>query len=249
MALPQPLAGRHGHPPGSMAQRLGLRFRSARDRLLRDVIERAHPGTGGMTILDLGGRQDYWRRVGFAFLADRGISVTLHNLSEAEFKAAPDAPEGLFGFALGDGCRVEFPDGAFDLCHSNSVIEHVGLWGDMIDFARETRRVGRAYYVQTPSFWFPVDPHFWRVPMNHWLPRPMRAELMQALPLATAGRARDVVEAYRFVDSSLLLTRGQMRALFPEAELHAERVALLAKSWTATYVPSERGNLRADAGR
>ena len=44
-------------------------------------------------------------------------------------------------------------------------------------------------------------------------------------------------------------TRGQLRALFPEAALHAERVALLAKSWTATYVPSERGNLRADAGR
>lgn len=225
-----------GAPSPNFSQRLSRHFRAARDTLLRTVMEQTHPGTGGMTVLDLGGRQDYWRRFGFAYLADRGVRITLQNLTEAEFSTVTDAPDGLFNFSIGNGCQIDAADQSFDLVHSNSVIEHVGLWPNMVAFARETRRVGRSYYVQTPNFWFPVDPHFWRVPLNHFLPRPMRAGLMRALPLATAGRAHTTLDAYSMVDSSLLLTRGQMAALFPDGVIYAERLALLAKSWTAVFV-------------
>jgi hypothetical protein len=35
--------------------------------------------------------------------------------------------------------------------------------------ARETVQVGRSYYLQTPNFWFPLEPHY-GVPFIHWLP-------------------------------------------------------------------------------
>ena len=63
----------------------------------------------------------------------------------------------IFSFVEGDGRNLSnFGDKTFDIAHSNSVLEHVGNWEDMHRFAGEIARVGRKYFVQTPSFWFPV---------------------------------------------------------------------------------------------
>ncbi|ANU07650.1 methyltransferase domain-containing protein [Paraurantiacibacter namhicola] len=222
----------------SLKTSLSTRFRNARDVKLRDALARAPRHGEALRILDLGGRTEYWKRVGYDFLTELGVSITLQNLHESEIVPDPGAPKGLFDWAIGNACDLDHADKSFDFTHSNSVIEHVGLWREMEAFASEARRVGVSYYVQTPNFWFPVEPHFWSFPMNHWLPRPMRAGLMRHMKLATAGKAKDVGEAYRFVDSARLLTKGQMRFLFPEAEISAERVALLPKSLIATYIGS-----------
>jgi len=211
---------------------LSDRFRAGRDVLLRDVIASAPRRGTTLRILDLGGRGVYWQRLGLDFLRERSVVIDILNLTETEHYAAEDGSD-VFSYVVGDACALPYADGSYDLCHANSVIEHVGLWRDMERFAREVRRVAPSYYVQSPNFWFPVDPHFWRLPFQHWLPRPARARLMQWLPLATAGRARGLSEAYGFVDSSRMVSRAQMRCLFPDAALHAERVLLLAKSYTA----------------
>jgi len=56
-------------------------------------------------------------------------------------------------------------DGEFDLVFSNSVIEHVGDFERMRQFVHEARRVAKSYWIQTPSKWFPIEPHcgmpFW----------------------------------------------------------------------------------------
>lgn len=219
-----------------MKSALSNHFRGKRDGALRALIERAPRAGKGLRILDLGGRADYWQRIGFDWLAEQGAQITLLNVSEGEFSQVDNAPTGLFTNIIGNACALDFADNSFDLAHANSVIEHVGLWSDMVAFARETRRVATAYYVQTPNFWFPVDPHFWKMPFLHWLPRPTRALLLRSFPLATAGRAQDLGQAYAFTDSNVLLTKGQMRFLFPEAQIHAERLVLLAKSYTATHI-------------
>ena len=66
----------------------------------------------------------------------------------------------------GDGCNVEgIADQSFDFVFSNSVIEHVGGPERRRAFANEIRRIGRSYWVQTPSIWFPIEAHngmqFW----------------------------------------------------------------------------------------
>src|SRR5207247_1510773 len=64
--------------------------------------------------------------------------------------------------------RLPFEDGAFDLAYSNSVIEHLPV-ERRAAFARELRRVARGWWVQTPAFSFPVEPHA-LLPFAHWLP-------------------------------------------------------------------------------
>ncbi len=218
-----------------MRDLISNRFRHRRNAALRDLIVRCRRRGKTLTILDVGGRLSYWRRVGFDFLQAHDVRITLANISEREFEPLDGAPP-IFDNLTANGCDLPFDDLAFDLCHSNSVIEHVGGWRDFTAFARETRRVAASYFVQTPSFWFPVDPHFWALPFYHWLPGPVRAGLLRLLPLASSGRATDFGHAYAMVDSSRLLTRGQMAVLFPDATLRAERVVGLAKSYTAERI-------------
>lgn len=214
-------------------QRLSDRFRARRDVLLRRVIALAPRQGETLRILDLGGRGVYWRRVGLDFLREQKVTVDILNLTTSEHQAAEEGGD-VFSYVVGNACALDYADGSYDLCHANSVIEHVGLWRDMELFAGEVRRVAPAYFVQSPNFWFPVDPHYWRLPFQHWLPRPIRARLMEWLPLAHPGRrAADLAEAFTLVDSSRMLCRRQMAWLFPDAELHAERVLFLPKSFTA----------------
>lgn len=187
----------------------------------------------GLRVLDLGGRYDFWERVGIDFLRSIGARVTILNLSPAESRYT-SLHQDIFEYVVGDACATGYADQEFDLVVSNSVIEHLGAWDNMIAFSAEAARVGKAFYCQTPNFWFPIDPHFYRFPFFHFLPRPTRAWLLQKFPLATAGKIPGVVNAYRVVDGARLLTRGQMEALFPNARLRPERfMGVFVKSYTA----------------
>src|SRR3546814_49912 len=132
----------------------------------------------------MGGTPEYWERVGLDFLRASNAHVTITNLHETEL-ARGRRNVDLFDFAVGNACDLhQVPDRSFNIAHSNSVIEHVITWDNMKNFARETRRVAAWHYVQTPYFWFPVDPHFYKLPFYHWLPRPLRANLHNALNCA-----------------------------------------------------------------
>jgi hypothetical protein len=71
--------------------------------------------------------------------------------------------------SIGDGRSLEFADKSFDLAFSNSVIEHVGDWTDMRQFAAELQCVGKSFHCQTPNKWFPVEPHFGTL-FLYWIP-------------------------------------------------------------------------------
>ncbi len=64
---------------------------------------------------------------------------------------------------------MPFSDSSFDVVYCNSVIEHLGNYDDQAKLAREVRRVGSGYWVQTPAKRFPVEPHY-LTPFAHWLP-------------------------------------------------------------------------------
>jgi hypothetical protein len=99
-------------------------------------------------------------------------------------------------------------------------------------FANETRRLAPAYYAQTPYFWFPLDPHFPRVPLFHWMPVSWRCKLLSRFRIGWAQPTRDMDRAMAMVQSSVLLDRSQFKALFPDAR-HRFEWLILPKSMIA----------------
>jgi SAM-dependent methyltransferase len=128
-----------------------------------------------------------------------------------------ERPEYPGPFVRADAtARLPFADGEFDLAYCSSVVEHVDP-RDRPALAREIMRVGRSWWVQTPAFSFPIEPHA-LLPFAHWLPpRPRRAYWR----LGAAGDWEEVS----------LLRRREMEALFGGGRLVAERAGPLVKSW------------------
>jgi SAM-dependent methyltransferase len=104
-------------------------------------------------------------------------------------------------YVQGDACALPFPDGSFDVVHSNAVIEHVGPRERQQAFVREALRVGRRVFVTTPNRWFPVEVHT-RLPLVHWLPERL------------SGRVYDVA-GKPWAKDNHLLGPSELRALFP----------------------------------
>ena len=215
---------------------LSTRFRLKRDVRLRDLIRDVTQRTGSIRILDLGGSVAYWRRVGLDFLRSQGAHVVVLNQNSSEF-IEDDFDHSLFTTVIGDACDLSgIATGTFDLTHSNSVIEHVGNWSRMKQFSAEARRVGINYYIQTPNFWFPIDPHYYRAPFIHWLPRPVQAKMITRFSICTAGRISNISDAYDVLDGTSLLDNAHFSLLFPEANIISERFMGMTKSLMAVHL-------------
>jgi hypothetical protein len=206
---------------------LASRFRAARAKHVLALIQAAFEQRGECRIVDLGGRPEYWRMIDRSVLEGFKVSITVVNLEE---QALVDDP--LFVQLTGDACALDAPDNAFDLAHSNSVVEHVGDWAQMERFAAETRRLAPRYYAQTPYFWFPIEPHF-SAPFFHWLPEGVRARGLMRRDHGFMQRTDDLGLAMRAVQHARLLDKAMMRHLFPDARLVDEKVAGLTKSLMA----------------
>lgn len=209
------------------------RLRKRRFAIVEDMIRDVAETKGIIRILDVGGRLGYWRMLAPDL---RGIvHLVILNLKTAWLD---ESDAGLsFERQVGDGCDLHnYCDGEFDLVHSNSVIEHVGSLQNMTKFARETRRVGNGYYVQTPYLWYPIEPHY-LVPCLHWLPAPTRAKLIWRYQLGYGGICADFAGALANVDHTQLLDMTMMRWLFPDGKLLCERYALMVKSISSYRKP------------
>jgi SAM-dependent methyltransferase len=135
-----------------------------------------------------------------------------------------ERPEYPGPFVRADAAAgLPFADDEFDLVYCSSVIEHVPQ-ARRAAFAAELRRVGRGWFVQTPAFSFPVEPHS-LLPLAHWLPARPRKPYWK---LGAAGEWEDIS----------LLKRAEMQALFGPAL--PERWGPLVKSWVCVRPVGER---------
>jgi hypothetical protein len=181
-----------------------------------------------LRIIDIGGTQEFWEHRGWAGLA--GVDITLVNLS------ATRARHDNIRAVVGDATNLsEFADDEFDVAFSNSVIEHLFTWARQQAMASEVRRVGQAHWVQTPNVWFPIEPHF-HVPAWQWMPRSMRAAIIQRWMCGQRGPYPDPDQARAAVAEVRLLSGRELARLFPESTIWPERIwwgGGLVKSWVA----------------
>jgi hypothetical protein len=204
-------------------------FREERFRThVRPIIDAIIAKRGSCRILDLGGDADYWQ----FDLPASGVEIWLLNI-----EARQPSTDPRFHVVQGDARDVrEFDDLSFDFVHSNSLIEHVGRWADMKRVAAEIRRLAPAYYVQTPNFWFPLDPHS-NAPMMHWLPPPLQRRLVSSKARGFYAKASSLDQAMQIVEGTSMLDRAQFAELFPDAEILTENVLFLPKSLIAIRAP------------
>ena len=162
---------------------------------------------GSARVLDLG-----CGRVGLRAL-EPGLDITGVDIVDR-----PDYPGAFVRADAAAG--LPFAADEFDLVYCSSVIEHVPR-GRRAAFAAEVRRVGRGWYVQTPAYAFPIEPHS-LLPGAHWLPARLRRPYWR---LGAAGEWQEIS----------LLRRAELERLFGPAL--PERFGPLVKSWVSVSAP------------
>jgi hypothetical protein len=200
--------------------------RARRFEAFAEIVEPLHSRVGRpVRILDIGGTNSFWEHRGWAGRDD--VHVVLVNLDAEECKHANIDPRA------GDATDLsEFPNGSFDVVFSNSVIEHLVTFDRQVAMAAEVRRLAHVYWVQTPNFWFPVEPHF-LTPAWHWLPVSTRVALLKRRRWGWRGPCPHEEDARAAVREIRLMRRGELRRLFPGAELRPEKIGPLVKSFVA----------------
>jgi SAM-dependent methyltransferase len=124
---------------------------------------------------------------------------------------------GLIYRRVQPGAALPFSDGEFDIVFSNAVIEHAGSRREQAAFAHEACRVGKAFFITTPSRLFPIE-HHTGLPLLHYLPPPLfRAAL------------RHTRYRYWADEQNLnILTARAFTRLFPEEVMPIVRTVSLA---------------------
>ncbi len=208
---------------------IGTKLRTKRIAPLLEMIDEISAEHDSVNVIDIGGTENYWNIVSHQYLEKNKVDITIVNIPGTGMP--PDY--GFFRFVEADGCNLaQIPDKSFHIAHSNSVLEHVGDWEHMVRFSEELSRVAHKYFVQTPSFWFPMEPHF-MTPFFHWFPKSVRIWLVLRYHLGHHRRADSIDHAVRMVESVRLINKKRFQELFMEADIMTERLFLMPKSYIA----------------
>jgi hypothetical protein len=201
------------------------RFRQRRFQFFLNQLEKLHINKC-ITILDVGGVEAYWINMGILDNKHQ-FKITLLNLEEVSVS------NNIFSSVAGDATDLrQFQNNCFDIVYSNSVIEHLFNWESQVKMAEEVKRVGKNYFIQTPNYWFPVEPH-WLFPFFQFLPSSIQLWLTSNFDLGHYKKAKDSETAKKRLAEVKLLTANKMKKLFPGGCIYKERLFGLVKSITA----------------
>ena len=200
------------------------KFRNKRFLILKQLMD--YDINKNYSILDVGGTEIYWENMNFI---KQNVHITLLNLNKVETKTKN------IESVLGDATNMSnYNDNSFDIIHSNSVIEHVGSFSNQENMANEIKRVSKSYFIQTPNYYFPIEPHFLFFGFQ-FLPIKLRAFLVRHFRLGWYSKIDDYQKSIETVESIRLLTKKELTRLFPEAKIYKEKIFYLTKSFIVYY--------------
>ena len=171
----------------------GLANDGQADSLSHRLRERALPAVRALRraasprplrILDVGGTNEFWEQRGWAGARRR-----------RDHARQPRGRRAAAREHHPDGRRRDRPVRA----RRRQLRRRVQQLGDraplhvrepVADGAEIRRVASAAYWVQTPNFWFPIEPHF-LVPAWHWLPEDARVAILRRRGVGWAGRCPD----------------------------------------------------------
>ena len=178
---------------------------------------------GGERIIDLGGTPEFWLD------CPHSLDITIVNLPGFN-EPDPEPTHHKITLLEGDACNVQmFEDKAFDIAFSNSVIEHVGDESKQAEMAREAARLANAYWIQTPSIWFPIEAHS-HMPFWWFWPRRLQEFALRRWH----QRLPDWTE---MVEETRVLLLPHFKKLFPDGEVIIERKFGITKSYIVHKAP------------
>lgn len=203
---------------------LGAKFRTARLKDFESLFYGIFSKKKNLRILDVGGTDYFWKSSSIPDI--EGTEITLLNL-HLEKSSHPQ----IFA-KIGDATSMnEFSDGYFDLVFSNSVIEHLYDFENQLKMAQEVQRVGKHYFIQTPNRYFPVEAHY-AFPFAQYLPKSLMYFFLTKTKLSRLKKW-EPQEARQYLEEIRLLSRKEMKTLFPNSNLYQEQVLGLTKSFAA----------------
>jgi hypothetical protein len=101
--------------------------------------------------------------------------------------------------------------------------------------AKETIRVGKSYFIQTPNKYFPIEPH-WVFPFFQFLPFGLQVFLTQHFNLGHIPKAKNKEAAISLVKEVRLLSKKEFTHLFKGSMLYTEKFLGLNKSFAVYQI-------------
>ena len=174
------------------------------------------------TILDIGGTELYWENRGFI---GKGKTIIIVNWIPIKTKN-----QNIHSVVADARNLSMFKDKSIDIVYSNSVIEHLGSFEGQKEMANEIRRTAKRYYVQTPCFYFPLEPHF-LFPFFQFFPVCVRVFLVMKFSLGWYQKFTSKSEAFNAVNNIRLLKKKELKTLFPGSIIYFEKFFGMTKSY------------------
>lgn len=125
---------------------------------------------------------------------------------------------------LGDGSSLPLKDKCADYVLSIAVIEHVPKKQRHMVSSEVYRVAKKGIVFTTPNYFFPFEPHY-LLPFFQFVPERFRRKLVVDWGLTIGHIKRDTYEEIS------LLTRKELKHLFPEAEVFGYGLPLIPLWW------------------
>ncbi len=199
---------------------LGNRFRAKRFQFFLEKIEKFEKP---VTILDVGGKVNFWENRGLA--GNPNYKITIVNMQKEKSKY------DNIQCRIGDATNLkEYKTKSFEIVHSNSVIEHLYNYENQKKMANEVTRIGKKHIIQTPNKYFFIEPHY-LFPFFQFLPNSIKYIVLTKTKLCRLKKWNKSF-AQQYINEIRLLNLKEMKSLFPKSDIYYEKLLGMNKSFT-----------------